>query len=168
MGIKFMPHRLEIAIRPDLPDAEGRGIQKKARDYFDIELDSVRVVQINTLDMELTPAQCETIRTEVFTNPITQISSYEPLSLECDWIIWVGFRPGVRDNPGATAIEAIEDGLRLELGDDSAVYTSKRYCIQSPDLSFEDTEKIAGELWPTISSSSGRYSIRLIGILQQA
>jgi len=141
-----MPHRLEIAIRPDLPDAEGRGIQKKARDYFDIELNSVRVVQINTLDADLTPAQCDTIRTEVFTNPITQISAYEPLPLECDWIIWVGYRPGVKDNPGATAIEAIQDGLDLQLGEDSAVYTSKRYCIQSPDLTFEDAEKIAGEL----------------------
>ena len=88
-----MPHRLEIAIRPDLPDAEGRGIQKKARDYFDIKLDSVRVVQINTLDVELTPVQCDTIRTEVFTNPITQVSSFDPLPLECHWIIWVGIEP---------------------------------------------------------------------------
>ena len=141
-----MPYRLEIAIRPDLPDAEGRGIQKKAKDYFGIELDSVRVVQINTLDLELTPAQCDTIRTEVFTNPITQISAYEPLPLECDWIIWVGYRPGVKDNPGATAIEAIEDGLDLRLGEEGAVYTSKRYCIQAPDLTVKEAEKIAGEL----------------------
>lgn len=141
-----MPHRLEIAIRPDLLDAEGRGIRKKAKDYFGIELDSVRVVQINTLDVDLTPAQCDTIRTDVFTNPITQISAFEPLSIACDWIIWVGYRPGVKDNPGATAIEAIEDGLNLRLGEEGAVYTSKRYCIQAPHLTFEGIEKIAGEL----------------------
>jgi len=141
-----MPHRLEIAIRPDLPDAEGRGIQKKAKDYFGIVLDNVRVIQINTLDVDLTPAQCDTVQKDVFTNPVTQISSYDPLSLDCDWIIWVGYRPGVKDNPGATAIEAIQDGLSLHLGDESAVYTSKRYCIQSPRLTFEDIQKIAGEL----------------------
>ncbi|MEN8245913.1 MAG: AIR synthase-related protein [Thermodesulfobacteriota bacterium] len=141
-----MPHRLEIAIRSDLLDAEGRGIRKKAKDYFGIELDSVRVVQINTLDVDLTPAQCDTIRTDVFTNPITQISAFEPLPIACDWIIWVGYRPGVKDNPGATAIEAIEDGLNLRLGEESAVYTSKRYCIQAPQLTFEEIEKIAGEL----------------------
>jgi hypothetical protein len=46
------------------------------------------------------------IRTEIVTNPVTQVSSLQPLDVDFDWIIWVGFRPGVRDNPGATALEA--------------------------------------------------------------
>ncbi|MCG6910983.1 MAG: phosphoribosylformylglycinamidine synthase [Deltaproteobacteria bacterium] len=141
-----MPHRLEIAIKPELLDAEGQGIRKKAQDYFGIELDSVRVVQINTIDMDLSPAQCDTIQKDVFTNPITQISSYEPLPLDFDWIIWVGYRPGVKDNPGSTAVEAIEDALGVTMGAGSAVYTSKRYCIRSPRLTEGDVRKVAGEL----------------------
>ncbi len=80
------------------------------------------------------------VQTEIFTNPVTQVSSYDPLDIEFDWTIWVGFRPGVRDNPGSTAVEAIEDLLEFKFDADGAVYTSKRYCIKGADL------KIAG-IW---------------------
>ena len=34
----IMPHRIEITLKPDLLDAEGAGIQKKAAQYFGIDL----------------------------------------------------------------------------------------------------------------------------------
>jgi phosphoribosylformylglycinamidine (FGAM) synthase PurS component len=86
------------------------------------------------------------IRTEIFTNPVTQVSSLQPLDVDFDWIIWVGFRPGVRDNPGATALEALEDLLGLQLKPGEAVYTSKRYCLKGNGITRRDAEKIAGEL----------------------
>ena len=104
-----MPHRLEITLKPELFDAEGEGIRHKAADYFDIRVDRIRTVHILTIDVDLTDAQLETIRSEVFTNPVTQVSAYTPLDLPFDWAIWVGYRPGVRDNPGSTAVEAIEE-----------------------------------------------------------
>ena len=141
-----MPHRLEITLKPELFDAEGEGIRHKAADYFDIRLDRIRVVQILTIDADLTDAQLETIRTEVFTNPVTQVSAYAPLDLPFDWAIWVGYRPGVRDNPGSTAVEAIEDILGLKIGADEAVYTSKRYCLEGRDVDAQQVDMIAGEL----------------------
>ena len=141
-----MPHRLEITLKPEMPDAEGQGIRKKAQDYFGIQLQRVRVVHILTIDADLSQEQLETIQTDIFTNPVTQTSSYDPVPMAFDWIIWVGYRPGVRDNPGSTAIEAIEDVLGVSLGDNEAVYTSKRYCIECKGLSPEETDKIAGEL----------------------
>jgi phosphoribosylformylglycinamidine synthase len=80
------------------------------------------------------------------TNPVTQVSSLQPLDVDFDWIIWVGFRPGVRDNPGATAVEAVEDLLRLQLQPGEAIYTSKRYCLKGSGIARQDVEKIAGEL----------------------
>ncbi|MGD8716302.1 MAG: AIR synthase-related protein, partial [Desulfobacterales bacterium] len=62
------------------------------------------------------------------------------------WTIWVGYRPGVRDNAGSTAVEAIEDLLGIRFKAEEAVYTSKRYCIQGGGLHGDDLEKIAGEL----------------------
>ncbi len=50
----------------------------------------------------------EAVRTEVFTHPATQISGFRPLAGDFDWAVWVGFKPGVRDNAGAVAREAIE------------------------------------------------------------
>jgi phosphoribosylformylglycinamidine synthase len=141
-----MAYRLEIALKSDLFDAEGNGIRKKAKNYFGIDLDSIRCIHIVTIDAHLSEDQLKTIQREIFTNPVTQISSFDPLDLEFDWTIWVGYRPGVRDNPGSTALEAVEDILGITFGPGQAIYTSKRYCLKGNGLTEEDTDKIAAEL----------------------
>ena len=141
-----MPHRLEIALKPDLIDAEGAGICHKARDYFGLQLDIVRTISIVTIDAELSDKQLQAVQTEIFTNPVSQVSSFAPLDIEFDWIIWVGFRPGVRDNPGSTAVEAIEDLLNTKFTAAQAVYTSKRYCLKGPNLDAAAMNRIAGGL----------------------
>ncbi|MBW1698738.1 MAG: phosphoribosylformylglycinamidine synthase [Deltaproteobacteria bacterium] len=142
-----MPYRLEVALKPELFDAEGDGVRRKAKDYFGYDLSDVRVIHVVTIDAVLSPDQLETIRNEIFTNPVTQISSFTPLPLAFDWAIWVGYRPGVRDNPGSTAVEAIEDVLGIRFEQDQAVYTSKRYCLRgAAGLGEKDVVKIAAEL----------------------
>lgn len=141
-----MPARLEITLKPDLFDAEGDAVCRKANDYFGLNLESVRTVSILTIDIDLSWDQLEAVRTEIFTNPVTQISSYRPLAVDFDSVLWVGYRPGVRDNPGSTAEEAVEDLLRIRLKPHEAIYTSKRYCVKGCNLSFEDADRIAREL----------------------
>lgn len=141
-----MPQRIEITLKEQLLDAEGRALRQKAKNYFNIDLRRVRTIHVVTIDADLTPDQVETVRTEIFTNPVTQVSSLQPLDVDFDWIIWVGFRPGVKDNPGATAVEAVEDRLGLTLKSAEDIYTSKRYCLKGNGVSRKDVEKIAGEL----------------------
>ena len=141
-----MPHRLEVTLKPELFDAEGETLRRKAWDYFGIQLDTVRTVSIITIDADLSPEQLEIVRREVFTNPVTQVSSYEPLPVAFDWTVWIGFRPGVRDNPGSTGKEAIEDILGIHLAAGESLYTSKRYCLVGQGLSEDDVRKIAGDL----------------------
>ncbi|MDM8537385.1 phosphoribosylformylglycinamidine synthase subunit PurS [Desulfobacterales bacterium HSG17] len=141
-----MPYRLEITLKPDLSDPEGQSIKKKAKEYFGINIERVRTIHVITIDADLSEAQLKKIQTELFTNPVTQISSFAPLALDFDSIIWVGFRPGVRDNPGATAVEAVEDILKISLGKDEAIYTSKRYCLKGQGLSSENADIIAGRI----------------------
>ncbi|MCD4762960.1 MAG: phosphoribosylformylglycinamidine synthase subunit PurS, partial [Desulfobacterales bacterium] len=141
-----MPNRLEITLKSDLFDAEGEGIRQKATHYFGIDISSVRTIHVITIDANLSDDQLKKIQTEVFTNPVTQISSFEPLPVEFDWTIWVGYRPGVKDNPGSTAVEAVEDILGAKFGPNEAIYTSKRFCLKGNGLTAEDTDKIAGEL----------------------
>ncbi|MBW2539993.1 MAG: phosphoribosylformylglycinamidine synthase, partial [Deltaproteobacteria bacterium] len=141
-----MPSRLETSLKSELFDAEGEGLRQKAKNYFGIKIDRIRTVHVLTIDADLSDDHLKTIQTEIFTNPVTQVSSFDPLPIEFDWTIWVGYRPGVRDNPGSTAVEAIEDILGLKLGPGKAVYTSKRYCVTGTGLSAKDMDKIAGEL----------------------
>ena len=141
-----MPSRIEITLRPELLDAEGEALRRKAKDYFGIQITAIRTVHVVTIDADLSEAQVAQAQAEIFTNPVTQISSLDPLPVEFDWIIWVGFRPGVRDNAGATAMEAMEDLLGIRFGPDQAVYTSKRYCLKGVALSEENVRTVADQL----------------------
>jgi phosphoribosylformylglycinamidine synthase subunit PurSL len=141
-----MPHRIEIALRPELTDPEGEGIRRKALDYFGIEIDAVRTVHGVVIDADLSPEQVERVRRELFTNPVTQISALSPLPVPFDGCIWVGFRPGVRDNPGATAVEAVRDILGREFGPEEDIYTSRRYCLTGPGITRTAMETVAREL----------------------
>ncbi|MCJ8500027.1 AIR synthase-related protein [Desulfatitalea alkaliphila] len=141
-----MASRIEITLKPELIDAEGELLRRKAGDYFGIQIDGVRTVHIVTVDADLAVDQIERARNEIFTNPVTQISSLAPLPVAADWIIWVGFRPGVRDNPGATAVEAMADLLGKRFAQGEAVYTSRRYCLQGKHLTAADVERIANQL----------------------
>ncbi|MEI6263256.1 MAG: AIR synthase-related protein, partial [Deltaproteobacteria bacterium] len=141
-----MPHRLEITLKPGLFDAEGHGIRNKTLHYFGINIDAVRTIQVITIDAALTPDQLIKVQTEIFTNPVTQVSAFTPLPLDFDWTIWVGFRPGVKDNAGSTAVEAVEDVLGIKLNPGEAIYTSKRYCFKAMDMTDVQADTLAREL----------------------
>ena len=140
-----MVSRLEIRLNKELLDAEGAGIRRKSREYFGFEVEDIRVIRVLTIDADLEPSQLEQIRTALFTNPVTEISSYTPIAGDFDWIIWIGFRPGVRDTAGSTAAEAIEDLTGLKFKPDQAVYCSKLYEIRGT-LTEGQVGKIASEL----------------------
>ena len=76
-----MPVRLEITLRPELFDAEGETIRLKARDYFNIHLDGVRTIHVLTIDAQLAHEQLELARHRIFTNPVSQVSSFKPWPL---------------------------------------------------------------------------------------
>jgi phosphoribosylformylglycinamidine synthase len=140
-----MASRLEIKLRDGLMDAEGASVKGKAKDYFAFGIEDIRVVRVLTIDADLNEHQLEMLRTHIFTNPVTEESSFSPMAKAFDWLIWIGFRPGVRDTAGSTAVEAIEDLLKLKFKPDEAVYTSKLYVIKGKLLQVQ-VEKIASEI----------------------
>ncbi len=141
-----MAVRLEIGWRPELVDAEGEGIRRKAREYFGLEMERVRVLRVLMLDLDLPWETLEAIRTEIFTHPTTQVSGFHTLARDFDGAVWVGFRPGVRDTAGAVAQDAIEAFLNRKLPDEAAVYTSKLFLFYGQSLTDERLTRIAREL----------------------
>jgi phosphoribosylformylglycinamidine synthase II len=143
-----MAVRLEIGWRPELTDVEGEGVRRRAREYFGLEVERVRVLRVLMLDLDLAPEELEAVRREIFTHPTTQISGFRPLArgVDFDWAVWVGFKPGVRDNAGAVAREAIAAYLGRELPPAAAVYTSKLYLFSGDLLEGEQMSLVAREL----------------------
>jgi len=75
-----MPARLEIQLKSELIDAEGMSISRKASAYFGLTVTDTRVMRVLTIDADLKGDQLERIRTEIFTNPVTEESSFFPLA----------------------------------------------------------------------------------------
>lgn len=140
-----MVSKLKIKTRKELADPEGEYVRKKAEAYFGFSVADVRVIRVLAIDAPFSAHQLEQIRREIFTNPVTQESSYSSLASPCDWLIWVGLRPGVKDTAGSTAVEAIEDFLGPSFGAGQSVYASKIYEIRG-DLGENEVRRIAEEL----------------------
>jgi phosphoribosylformylglycinamidine synthase len=141
-----MAKRLETALKDHLFDPEGASLCRRVRDYFGWQIGEARVISILTLDAGLSDAELEAVRTEIFTNPVTQVSKCGSLASGFDWAIWVGYRPGVRDTAGSVAIEAISDYLGKALPPDAAAYTSRLFLLKNAPLSRSQAETIAREL----------------------
>ncbi len=142
---KVVHANLEIALKRGLFDPDGEHVRKKARN-IGIELEYVRRSNNISLIGELTEEQLERFRAEI-TNPVTIISSYDPLIRkdEADWIVHIAKKPGVRDNEAATALEEMSDLLGKE-AEGTEIYYSHIYAIIGKGLSEADIIKVAGKL----------------------
>ena len=141
-----MTARLEITLKSHLFDAEGASLCRKIGEYFGRQVGGARVIHILTLDTRLTDAELDAVRREIFTNPVTQDSSFSPLAKDFDWAVWVGYRPGVRDTAGSVAIEAVSDFLGRPLGPDECAYTSRLYLLSEAPFDRDEAETVAREL----------------------
>ena len=141
-----MATRMEISLKEHLFDPEGAGLCRKINRYFGWQVGQARVVNILTLEADLTDVELEAVRREIFTNPVTQDSALGVLPREFDWAVWIGLRPGVRDTAGSVGMEAIADFLGRSLQATEAVYTSKLYLLSNAALDRHQVETIAREL----------------------
>jgi len=137
-----MPHRIEIGFKNHIRDALGEKLRKRIRDNLGFEVQSVNTISVYTIDADLSPEQLEMVARGPFSDPIIQEYGIDrPLARSFDWLIEVGFRPGVTDNVGKTAREAIELRLGLKLKEEEKVYTSIQYLIKG-NVKEPEVEKI--------------------------
>lgn len=139
-----MPIRVEVALRQAVTDTQGNKTSHKIKNELGLSVDQVRIIRVYTVD-GLDGAQVdEAIAAGALHDPVLHTAQTAPAARDFDWIIEVGFRPGVTDNEGRTARET----LLTVLGDgglDVAVYTSTQYLI-SGHLTRSEVEHIARDL----------------------
>ena len=140
-----MARRLEVKFKLETVDARGNSVKKRVKDYLGISLSSVRTIDVYTIDAWLSDGQFEKIKDDIFVDPITQDASYVPFAEDFNYLVEVGFLPGVKDNAGDVAVEAIEDLLKTKLKKGKRVYTSVQYLLKGA-ISKEQADQIAQEL----------------------
>lgn len=140
-----MNYRIEISPLRRWRDARGEGVKQQIADFLKINVDQVRTRSVYTVSADITDAEAAKAAREL-ANPILQSGSVGETPAEgCDWLISVGFRPGVTDNVGRTAHEAIGDIVGRKLRDDEHVCSSVEYMI-SGKLDRSSVENIARKL----------------------
>jgi len=141
-----MADRIEIGFKDGVRDSLGEKIKRRIVENLHIKVDSVKTIDVHTIDGNLTRKELELAATGPLSDPITQnFAINSGLADRFDWMIEVGFRPGVTDNVGKTAREAIELLLGKLPDRLFGVHTSRQYVIEGP-IGSDDAERIASSL----------------------
>jgi phosphoribosylformylglycinamidine synthase II len=140
-----MPNRIEVAVRAGQRDSAGDSLRAQLRDDLHIGVAHVQVIDVYTIDAALSAGDLARVRDELFTDPIIQESTLnKSIARDYDFLIEVGFRPGVTDNVGKSSAEGIQDTLGHALAPGEAVYKSTQYAVRGATR--EQCEHIAKDL----------------------
>jgi phosphoribosylformylglycinamidine synthase subunit PurSL len=125
-------HRIEVRLKPNIPDARGLGLVKDIADLGIKTVTSVSVADVYYLDAQLTGVQLDKICHELLADPVTQDYSHNSASISNSkktntHDIEVAYNAGVVDPVEESAMKAIRD---LGILDVKAIKTAKRYVIQ--------------------------------------
>lgn len=126
-----MAHRIEVAMRPGMKDAAGESVRARIHGDLRIAVDDVRVIDVYTIHADLSGPELRRVQDELFADPIIQQAAVDTfLAEDYDWLVEVGFRPGVTDNVGKTSAEGVADAIGRPLEDGAAVFKSTQYAIR--------------------------------------
>jgi phosphoribosylformylglycinamidine synthase len=137
-------HILVVATRPHLLDVRGEALKHTMREDLHLAVDDVRTAALYTVHAPLTPEDLEEARHYLFTDAVAQESYWTRRPPGAyDWIVQVGFLPGITDNVGRTATEALEDIYARPV--QGAVYTSHLYLLRGA-LQRHEVERVVGDI----------------------
>ena len=126
-----MPWRIEVALKDGVRDARGERVRREIHEHLGIELASVRTLDVFTVDAALTEEELLAAAHGPLCDPVVQrVAIDQPLAGDFDVLIEVGYRPGVTDNTGRTAREAIQYLSGRPFAPGEAVYTSVQYLLK--------------------------------------
>ncbi|MBP7341099.1 MAG: phosphoribosylformylglycinamidine synthase [Syntrophaceae bacterium] len=142
-----MADRIEVGFKEGIRDALGEKTKKRIADNLGLPVVNVATIEVYTVAGGLTAGELRRAAEGPLSDPVIQAYAInQPLAKNFDWLIEVGFRPGVTDNVGKTAREAITLLLGERIGERRiSVYTSRQYLISGP-ISKTDAENIASGL----------------------
>jgi phosphoribosylformylglycinamidine synthase len=133
-----MAGRIEIGINSGVRDVTAEQMQRRMKAELGKDA-ACSFIEAYSIDADLSEQELEKLAKEVFTDSVIQHFSYRECLQPDSWRVEIGFLPGVTDNVGKTAKEAIADAL----GKDVDVYYSRIYALKGT-LDEEDCGKIAG------------------------
>ncbi|MFA4917058.1 MAG: AIR synthase-related protein [Syntrophales bacterium] len=141
-----MADRIEISFKEGIRDALGEKIRRRIIEHLQISVDEVKTIEVYTIDGQFTGEELQMAATGPLSDPIIQdFTINRGMADHFDWLIEVGFKPGVTDNIGRTAREALHLLFEKSAEHLMGVYTSRQYLIRG-SISRMDAARIASAL----------------------
>jgi phosphoribosylformylglycinamidine synthase len=143
--------RFELGLKPGVRDVVGERVARKIKSELGLTLSGVGIVRVYTVEgVDQAQAQA-VIDAGALHDPVLHEISLAPMAKGFDWVLEVGFRPGVTDNEAKTARETIVLvlGLDAEAARKVSVYTSVQYLLGAAPgqtLAEADVLRIARDL----------------------
>lgn len=164
-----MVHRIEVSPLSDELDVRGKDVKKKIENLFNVRLDFVRTKKAYTIDAGLSPDEITKLENELFADTVIESASPQANigDESFDWVVIVGYKPGVTDNVGRTAKVASEELLQRKFRENENVYSSIQYYIKGGNLKREDVEKISRFCLGTNPSTGANPVINSVSILSR-
>jgi phosphoribosylformylglycinamidine synthase subunit PurSL len=120
-----MEQRLELTTKSHIKDVQGDQLSARLKKELGANI-ACRFIDAYNFAQPLPEAEMISLAEDVFADSVTQDYSFrEPLFPDC-WRIEIGMLPGVTDNIGHTASEALKD----RLGKDIGVHYSRVYALK--------------------------------------
>lgn len=144
-----MEYRIEISPLEQWRDSRGEAVKKQIRDFLKVTVDRVRTRDVYTVKAGISSEQAKQIATEL-AHPVLQrgvVGETRPEADNCfDWLVIVGFKPGVTDNVGRSAREAIGDIIGRKLTQEEKAFSSVEYMLYGKNLDRAAVEHISRDL----------------------
>jgi phosphoribosylformylglycinamidine synthase len=138
-------HRLAVGIKDHVQDVQGQNVVRAVHKDLGLKVDSVRLIKVFLLDGLSQEQVGRVVAMGLLHDPVIQQASLKPLASDFDWILEVGYRPGVTDNEGRVARETLTTGLELPKAQAPEVFTAVQYLIRG-DVGREDVRRMATDL----------------------
>lgn len=147
-----MDYRIEISPLLQWRDARSEIIKKQIENFFGYPVEKIWTRDVYTIRAAITESEVRKVASLLY-NPIlhgwrtkdSQSENFQPLP-ECQFLVVVGFKPGVTDNVGRSARSAVGDIIGRKLRDDEHVFSSIEYLFYGEKLTRAEIETISSKL----------------------
>ena len=141
-----MHFRLEISPLISENDTRGKATLNKIIEYFGFSIEKIQTRDVFSIVAEITETDAEKMLKSM-TNPVIQDSILgESDKFDFDWIIIIGFLPGVTDNVATTAKSLLCDTISRQLKSNEHIFSSIEYLVSAPQLNSDQIRMVAENL----------------------
>jgi phosphoribosylformylglycinamidine synthase len=135
--------RIVVGFKSDKSDPVGKALKTNIQNFLGIKVGSVSTRKVYTIEADLSRGELAKLAGNLFVDQVTERGAKETDG-EFDWLVEVGYKPGVTDTVGLSAASAMANVLKRQLRGGEGVYTSTQYLLDG--VTREEAERIANGL----------------------